>query len=95
MGFVGRLSYDYKSKYFFESTIRHDGSSRFAPGKEWGTFPSVSLGWRLSNEKFFEPLKNTISDFKLRGSVGTAGYDGTAAYQWLSGFNYSFFLDPW
>jgi TonB-linked SusC/RagA family outer membrane protein len=94
MGFVGRLSYDYKSKYFFESTIRHDGSSRFAPGKEWGTFPSVSLGWRLSNETFFEPLKNTISDFKLRGSVGTAGYDGTAAYQWLSGFNYNFFWIP-
>lgn len=94
MGFVGRLSYDYKSKYFFESTIRHDGSSRFAPGKEWGTFPSVSLGWRLSNEKFFKPLKNTVSDFKLRGSVGTAGYDGTAAYQWLSGFNYNFFWIP-
>ena len=54
----------------------------------------VSLGWRLSNETFFEPLKNTISDFKLRGSVGTAGYDGTAAYQWLSGFNYNFFWIP-
>ena len=94
MGFVGRLSYDYKSKYFFESTLRHDGSSRFAPGKEWGTFPSVSLGWRLSEEAFFKPLKNTVSDFKLRASLGTAGYDGTAAYQWLSGFNYNFFWIP-
>ncbi len=52
LGFVGRLRYDYKSKYFFESTVRHDGSSRFAPGKEWGTFPSVSVGWRLSEEPF-------------------------------------------
>ena len=91
LGFVGRFSYDYKSKYFFESTYRYDGSSRFAPGKEWGLFPSISLGWRISEESFFEPLKNTVSNLKLRGSVGTAGYDGTSAYQWLSGFNYNLF----
>ncbi|MEH6536811.1 MAG: TonB-dependent receptor [Psychroserpens sp.] len=92
LGFVGRFSWDYQSKYFIESTLRYDGSSRFAPGKEWGLFPSISLGWRLSDETFFEPLKKTISDFKLRASVGTAGFDGTAAYQWLSGFNYNHFF---
>jgi len=91
MGYVGRFSYDYKSKYFIESSFRYDGSSRFAPGNEWGFFPSVSAGWRLSEESFFEPLKSTVSDLKLRASVGTAGNDNTAAYQWLSGFNYSFF----
>ena len=91
LGFVGRLSYDYQSKYFIESSYRYDGSSRFAPGNEWGLFPSISVGWRLSEEPFFEPLKSTVSDLKLRGSVGTAGNDGTAAYQWLSGFTYSFF----
>lgn len=91
LGFVGRFSYDYQSKYFIESTYRYDGSSRFAPGKEWGLFPSISLGWRLSEESFFEPLKNTVSELKLRASVGTAGYDGTSAYQWLSGFNYNLF----
>ena len=92
LGFVGRLGWDFKSKYFLESTVRYDGSSRFAPGKEWGLFPSVSAGWRLSDEPFFESLKKTVSDFKLRASVGTAGYDGTAAYQWLSGFNYNHFF---
>jgi TonB-linked SusC/RagA family outer membrane protein len=91
LGFVGRFSYDYKSKYFLESSYRYDGSSRFAPGNEWGFFPSISLGWRLSEESFFEPLKEFMPEFKLRASVGTAGNDGTSAYQWLSGFNYSFF----
>jgi len=92
LGFVGRFSYDYQSKYFVESTFRYDGSSRWAPGNEWGLFPSVSLGWRISEESFFEPLKSTISNLKLRASVGTAGTDNTAAYQWLSGFNYSHFF---
>ncbi|WJJ95710.1 SusC/RagA family TonB-linked outer membrane protein [Algibacter luteus] len=92
LGFVGRFGYDYKSKYFIESTYRYDGSSRFAPGNEYGLFPSMSLGWRISEEPFFEPLKNTVSNLKLRASIGTAGNDGTAGYQWLSGFNYSFFF---
>ena len=91
LGFVGRFSYDYQSKYFLESTYRYDGSSRFAPGNEYGLFPSLSLGWRISEESFFEPLKNTISNLKLRASIGTAGNDGTSAYQWLSGFNYNLF----
>ncbi|WP_246062613.1 SusC/RagA family TonB-linked outer membrane protein [Mesohalobacter halotolerans] len=91
LGYVGRFSYDYKAKYFFETSFRYDGSSRFAPGNEWGFFPSVSAGWRLSDESFFEPLKNAVQNLKLRGSIGTAGNDNTAAYQWLSGFNYSFF----
>lgn len=91
LGYVGRFSYDYKSKYFIESSFRYDGSSRFAPGNEWGFFPSISAGWRLSEEPFFESLKSTVSDLKLRASLGTAGNDNTAAYQWLSGFNYSFF----
>lgn len=91
LGFVGRFSYDYQSKYFIESTYRYDGSSRFAPGNEWGLFPSLSLGWRLSEETFFESWKEVVPEFKLRASIGTAGNDGTAGYQWLSGFNYSFF----
>lgn len=91
LGLVGRFSYDYKSKYFLESSYRYDGSSRFAPGNEWGLFPSISLGWRLSEEHFFTSLKDVIPELKLRASLGTAGNDGTASYQWLSGFNYSFF----
>ncbi|MFT4644713.1 MAG: TonB-linked SusC/RagA family outer membrane protein [Psychroserpens sp.] len=91
LGFVGRFSYDYQSKYFIESTYRYDGSSRFAPGNEWGLFPSVSVGWRISEESFFKSLKDIVSNLKLRASVGTAGNDGTSAYQWLSGFNYNLF----
>ncbi|WP_026753753.1 TonB-dependent receptor [Sediminibacter sp. Hel_I_10] len=91
-GYVGRFSYDYKATYFVESSFRVDGSSRFAPGNEWGFFPSVSVGWRLSEEPFFEPIKDVVRNLKLRGSIGTAGNDGTAAYQWLSGFTYSFFF---
>jgi len=92
LGFVGRFSYDYQSKYFIESSYRYDGSSRFAPGNEWGLFPSISLGWRLSEESFFESFKDVVPELKLRASIGTAGNDGTSAYQWLSGFNYSFFF---
>lgn len=92
LGLVGRASYDYKATYFLESSFRYDGSSRFAPGKQWGFFPSVSAGWRISEEAFFSPLKSTIENLKLRASVGTAGNDGTAAYQWLSGFTYNSFF---
>lgn len=91
LGFVGRFAYDYQSKYFIESTYRYDGSSRFAPGKEWGLFPSLSLGWRLSEESFFESLKEVVPELKLRASIGTAGFDGSTSYEWLGGFNYSFF----
>ncbi|MEL7222016.1 MAG: SusC/RagA family TonB-linked outer membrane protein, partial [Bacteroidota bacterium] len=92
LGLIGRLSYDYRDKYLLESSFRYDGSSRFAPGNEWGLFPSVSVGWRISEEGFWEGLKDVIPEIKLRASVGTAGNDGTAAYQWLSGFRYNFFF---
>lgn len=91
LGYVGRLSYDYAAKYFVEGSFRYDGSSRFAPGNEWGFFPSVSVGWRISENDFFENLKETIPNLKLRASLGTAGNDNTAAYQWLSGFYFSGF----
>lgn len=91
LGLVGRGTYDYKAKYLAEFSFRYDGSSKFAPGKNWGFFPSGSVAWRLSDEKFFTPLKSGIQDLKLRASVGTAGNDGNAAYQWLSGFNYNGF----
>lgn len=92
LGLVGRLSYDFKAKYFLEGSFRYDGSSRFSPGNEWGFFPSISAGWRISEESFFDGLREVIPNFKLRGSAGTAGNDGTAAYQWLSGFTYNHFF---
>src|SRR5665213_1683964 len=71
----GRLDYIYNDKYILGATIRRDGFSIFYPGKQWGTFPSVSLGWRLSQEEF---LKNVswINNLKLRGSYGEAGNNG-------------------
>ena len=92
LGIVGRFSYDFKSRYLVETSFRYDGSSRFAPGNQWGFFPSISVGWRISEESFFENFSSIVNSLKLRGSVGTAGNDSTAAFQWLSGFVYNHFF---
>jgi TonB-linked SusC/RagA family outer membrane protein len=73
LGFFGRVNYDYKGKYLLELNGRYDGSSHFPGGQRYGFFPSVSAGWRISDEKFFEQLKNIIPEFKLRGSYGSLG----------------------
>lgn len=65
-GFFGRLNYDYKGRYLFEASGRYDGTSRFASNHRWGFFPSMSLGWRISEEKFFAPAKKTMNNLKLR-----------------------------
>jgi TonB-linked SusC/RagA family outer membrane protein len=72
-GFFGRFNYDYKNKYLLEVNARRDGSSRFPTATRWGFFPSVSGGWFVSNEKFWNPLKNIINSFKLRSSYGELG----------------------
>ncbi len=72
-GYFGRINYDYKSKYLLELNGRYDGSSHFPDANRYGFFPSVSAGWRISEESFFRPLKKTISELKLRGSYGTLG----------------------
>ena len=72
--FFARANYNYKQKYLFEFNIRHDGSSRFAKGNKWATFPSVSAGWRISEEKFMQRLqKEILDDLKLRVSWGKLG----------------------
>jgi len=71
--FYGRLSYDYKGKYLFNSNLRYDGSSRFGSQKKWGLFPSISGGWRFSDEKFMNWSKNVIADGKVRVSWGVTG----------------------
>ena len=80
LGYFGRVSYDYFGKYLAEVNMRYDGSSRFREGDRWGFFPSVSLGWRMSDEKFFEPLKAVVSNFKVRGSLGSLGNQVTDGY---------------
>ncbi len=69
----GRINYDYKGKYLLEANVRYDGSSRFASGNKWGAFPSFSAGWRMSEEAFWEPIKDVVSNFKVRASWGKLG----------------------
>jgi TonB-linked SusC/RagA family outer membrane protein len=73
--FFGLLNYIYNDKYILTATIRRDGSSVFYPGYQWGTFPSVSLAWRISQEDFMKSI-SWIQDLKLRASYGIAGYNG-------------------
>lgn len=73
LAWFGRVTYDYERKYLFEANIRYDASSRFAKKHRWGAFPSVSAGWRISQESFFENLATTVTDLKLRASWGMLG----------------------
>lgn len=72
-GYFGRFNYDYDGKYLAEFNIRYDGSSRFLADKRWAWFPSVSLGWNIAREEFFEKLSETVNTLKLRGSWGQLG----------------------
>jgi TonB-linked SusC/RagA family outer membrane protein len=83
-GYFGRVSYEYADRYLFAANIRRDGSSKFAPDRRWGTFPSVSAGWRISREDFFGSLTNAISDLKIRASWGQLGNDKIPNYQFFS-----------
>ncbi|GAB3654650.1 TonB-dependent receptor [Echinicola sediminis] len=69
----GRLTYDYKGKYLFGATVRRDGSSRFGTENQYGVFPGISLGWRISDEAFWAPLTNAVSDMKIRGGISQNG----------------------
>ena len=83
VGLVGRVTYDYATKYLLDFNIGYNGSENFAPGKRYGLFPSVSLGWIPSQEKWWEPLKNVIGYLKLRGSWGLVGNDNTNGARFL------------
>jgi TonB-linked SusC/RagA family outer membrane protein len=75
LGVSGRLAYNYDSRYFSEFNFGYNGSERFSTKHRWGFFPSIGTAWMLSNESFFEPLKNVISQFKLKGTYGMVGND--------------------
>ena len=83
VGLVGRVTYDYATKYLLDFNIGYNGSENFAPGKRYGLFPSVSVGWIPSQEKWWEPLKNVIGYLKLRGSWGLVGNDNTNGARFL------------
>ncbi|WP_455673886.1 TonB-dependent receptor [Phocaeicola sp.] len=77
IGFFGRVNYDYQGRYLLEANIRHDGSSRFRRDNRWKTFPSVSVGWNVARENFFEPVSDLVSTLKLRASYGELGNQNT------------------
>lgn len=71
--FIARAAYDYASKYLVTASVRRDGASRFGPNNRWGTFPSVSLGWRVSEESFMKNTKSFLNDMKVRAGYGLVG----------------------
>ena len=81
--FLGRVNYNFKSKYLFTASIRADGSSKFAQGNRWGYFPSGSFAWQLGDEKFMKNIK-VISDAKLRLSYGVTGNNRVSDFAYLS-----------
>ena len=87
---IGRVNYAFDNRYLFEAQFRYDGSSKFAPGHQWGFFPSASVGWRISEEPFFKNCSalSFINQFKIRASYGSLGDDSDLNYEWLSGYVY-------
>ena len=85
LGYVGTLSYDYAEKYLLSASFRYDGNDGFAKGERWGFFPSVALGYMLSNESFMEGLKSSLKMdmLKLRGSIGQIG-ETSSRFAYLS-----------
>ena len=83
VGLVGRITYDYATKYLLDFNIGYNGSENFAPGKRYGTFPSVSVGWIPSQESWWEPIKDFMGYLKLRGSWGLVGNDNTNGARFL------------
>lgn len=79
---LGRVNYAFDNKYLFTATVRSDGSSRFARENRWGTFPSFSTGWVISEENFFQPLKTSVNYLKLRAGYGSLGSQNIGNYDY-------------
>ncbi len=82
--FIGRLNYDYDGKYLLSFVIRRDGSSRLTKDIRWGTFPSISVGWRVDKEKFFPINHNIVNMMKIRASYGELGNENIGEYAYQS-----------
>jgi TonB-dependent starch-binding outer membrane protein SusC len=95
LNYFGRINYNFSEKYLLEFVWRYDGSYKFPANDRFGFFPGASLGWRISDEKFWKDNLSFISYFKLRGSWGQTGNDRIEDYQYLSsyGFDHVYILD--
>lgn len=85
LSFFSRINYDYMNKYYVSVNARADGASKFAPGKQWGYFPSGSVAWRVKNEKFLKDV-NFITDLKFRAGIGSVGNNRINDYLFLTTF---------
>lgn len=92
--YFGRISYNFKERYMLQVTVRRDGSSNFGPNHKWAMFPSVSMGWNITNERFMQNRPNWLSNAKLRLSWGKNGYENIGAFRYTAnvqwGHNYVF-----
>ena len=86
-GYIGRINYEYAGKYMAEVMARYDGSYFYAPGYRWAFLPSYSVGWRISEERFFKAVFPFITNLKLRWSDGISGGNQGSAYQYLLGYS--------
>lgn len=85
--YIGKINYSYKDKYLVETILRADASAKFPSNKRWGYFPSISLGWRLSEENFMKEIQ-FLDNLKVRASYGESGNDGVGNFQYLTGYQY-------
>lgn len=92
VSYVGRANYSYKAKYLLEGTFRFDASHKFPTDSQWGFFPSVSAGWRISEESFLKDNFSWIDNLKLRASYSKSGNDNVEAFKFLTG--YEILTDP-
>ena len=83
IGYMGRFSYNYASRYYLDATVRRDGTSKFGPGYKWGVFPSFAGAWRISSENFMRKM-TWINDLKIRGGWGQTGNQETEDFSYLS-----------
>ena len=92
--YFGRLSYNYAERYMLQATVRRDGSSRFGPNNKWGTFPSVSVGWNVTNEPFLQKRPDWFTNMKIRASWGKNGNENIGNFRYTvnvaTGNNYAF-----
>ena len=82
LSYIGRVNYNYDDRYLFSATVRRDASSRLSKNIRWGTFPSVSLGWRFDKESFFPFNEDVVNMFKVRGSYGELGNENIGEYMY-------------
>ncbi|GAA4496698.1 TonB-dependent receptor [Hymenobacter ginsengisoli] len=86
LSYAGRINYSYANKYLAELAVRYDASTNFAPQYRWGLFPSLSVGWVISEEPFFHDNIPAVSFLKVRGSIGALGGDATRPYNYLTSY---------